>query len=93
SNAAHATGSYRSSHLTGATLDISKHSMSPSGQKWMRRVLAELASSGYLYAVEEFQQPCFHIMVYPAYEDHVPRTTDQPLEANRANLNSESPAP
>lgn len=85
SNAADATGSYRSSHLTGATLDISKHSMSPAGQKWMRRVLAGLARGGYLYAVEEFQQPCFHVMVYPAYQGYVSRATGQPLEANGAN--------
>lgn len=85
SNAADATGSYRSSHLTGATLDISKHSMRPAGQRWMRRVLAELAKGGYLYAVEEFQQPCFHVMVYPEYQGYVSRTTNQLLEANGGN--------
>ncbi len=84
-NAAEATGSYRSSHLTGATLDISKHFMRPQGQAWMRHVLHELARRGYVYAIEEFEEPCFHIMVYPTYQDYVSRITGRPLEADRAN--------
>jgi hypothetical protein len=85
SNAADATGSYRSSHLTGATLDISKHSMRPQAQAWMRQVLYGLARSGYLYAVEEFEQPCFHVMVYPTYQDYVSKITAHPLEADSAH--------
>jgi hypothetical protein len=81
-NAADATGAYRSSHLTGATLDISKRFMRPRAQAWMRHVLYGLANRGYLYAVEEFEQPCFHIMVYPTYEDYVSRITGRPLEAS-----------
>lgn len=84
-NAAGATGAYRSSHLTGATLDISKHFMGPRGEAWMRHVLYGLASRGYLYAVEEFEQPCFHIMVYPTYEDYVSRLTGRSLEAYGTN--------
>jgi hypothetical protein len=85
SNAADAMGAYRSSHLTGATLDISKHFMSPQGRIWMRRVLDRLAEEGYLYAVEEFEQPCFHVMVYPNYADYVSRLNRQPLEADSTN--------
>jgi len=70
-NAAAATGPYRSSHLTGATLDISKRFMKLRGQRWMRRVLFRLKQNGYLYAVEEFEQPTFHIMVYPNYRQYV----------------------
>ncbi|MGH9686297.1 MAG: DUF5715 family protein [Candidatus Acidiferrales bacterium] len=84
-NAADATGDDRSSHLTGATLDISKHSMSWREKKWLRRQLVELEQSGYLYAVEEFRQPCFHVMVYPNYRDYAPKLAGQPLEANRTN--------
>ncbi|MGH9739308.1 MAG: DUF5715 family protein [Candidatus Acidiferrales bacterium] len=84
-NAAEATGDDRSSHLTGATLDISKHSMSWREKKWLRRQLVELEQSGYLYAVEEFRQPCFHVMVYPNYRDYGRRPASQPLEANRVN--------
>ncbi len=74
-NAARATGPDRSSHLTGATLDISKRFMSYRGQVWMRHVLFRLAESGYLYAIEEFVEPCFHVMVYPNYRQYVARIT------------------
>jgi hypothetical protein len=84
-NAAEATGDDRSSHLTGATLDISKHSMTWREKKWLRRELIELEQSGYVYAVEEFHQPCFHVMVFPNYRDFAPKTASSPLEANRAN--------
>lgn len=82
-NAAEATGDDRSSHLTGATLDISKHSMSWREKKWLRRELIALENSGYIYAVEEFRQPCFHVMVYPNYSDYASRSAGQPLEAAR----------
>lgn len=74
-NAARATGPDRSSHLTGATLDISKRFMSYRGQLWMRHVLFRLAESGYLYAIEEFVEPCFHVMVYPNYREYVAQIT------------------
>lgn len=74
-NAARATGSYRSSHLTGATLDISKRFMKARGQAWMRQVLLNLKRAGYLYAVEEFEEPCFHVMVYPTYRQYVAQLT------------------
>jgi hypothetical protein len=70
-NAAEATGPDRSSHLTGATLDISKRFMPVRGQQWMRSVLFRLKKSGYLYAIEEFQEPAFHVMVYPNYRQYV----------------------
>jgi len=70
-NAASATGPRRSSHLTGATLDISKTNMTGAERQWVRRVLRQLRGGGYLYAVEEFQQPVFHIMVYRSYLDYV----------------------
>lgn len=70
-NAAPTHGPRRSSHLTGATLDISKKGMSAKQLEWMRRVLGNLRARGYLYAVEEFQQPTFHIMVYKNYPRYV----------------------
>lgn len=83
-NAADAIGDDRSSHLTGATLDISKHGMSWREKKWLRRELIEREESGYIYAVEEFHQPCFHVMVFPNYRDFEPKTASSPLEADRA---------
>ena len=72
-NAADATGPDRSSHLTGATIDISKRFMSPDEQQWMRDVLYSLRQQGYVYAIEEFWQPTFHVMVYRNYSDYVHR--------------------
>jgi Family of unknown function (DUF5715) len=66
-NAADAYGSDRSSHLTGATVDISKHDMSPEAQAWMRDRLYSLRQGGDLYAIEEFYEPVFHVMVYPNF--------------------------
>ncbi len=70
-NAAPATGPKASVHLTGACLDISKRGMSRSQQSWMRNVLDHLRSSGYVYAIEEFRQPTFHVLVLRRYEDYV----------------------
>ena len=70
-NAAPATGPKASSHLTGACLDISKKGMTRAQQSWVRNVLLSLHGKGYLYAVEEFYQPVFHIMVHRKYEDYV----------------------
>jgi len=70
-NAAEATGAMRSSHLTGATIDISKRFMSRAERRWMREVLYSLRRRGYIYAIEEFGQPTFHIMVYRSYPQYV----------------------
>jgi hypothetical protein len=71
SNAAKAVGARRSSHLTGATLDISKRGMTAGALQWMRKVIYSLRRRHYLYAVEEFTQPTFHIMVYRDYRTYV----------------------
>jgi hypothetical protein len=70
-NAASPYGLRRSSHLTGATLDISKRGMSRAERNWMRRVIYTLKKKGYLYGVEEFYQPTFHVMVYRNYPEYV----------------------
>jgi hypothetical protein len=70
-NAAPASGEKRSTHLTGATLDISKRFMSRREADWMRRVLSQLRNREVLYAIEEFSQPCFHVMVYRSYDEYV----------------------
>ncbi len=71
SNAAASTGPKASAHLTGACLDISKREMTRSQQSWVRNVLYQLRSKGYLYAIEEFTQPAFHILVLRRYEEYV----------------------
>jgi hypothetical protein len=70
-NAASPYGPKRSSHLTGASLDISKKGMRAAEVAWLRRVLASIKEKGYLFAIEEFRQPNFHIMVYRNYPDYV----------------------
>ncbi len=70
-NAAPATGAKASSHLTGACLDISKKGMTGSQQSWVRNVLMSLHNKNYLFAVEEFYQPVFHIMIHRSYRDYV----------------------
>ena len=76
-NAAAAVGPKRSAHLTGACLDISKKGMTGAQVAWVRNVLHSLRSKEYLYAVEEFQQPVFHILVHRDYVDHVETLTAQ----------------
>jgi uncharacterized protein YcbK (DUF882 family) len=70
-NAASPYGEKRSTHLTGASIDISKKGMTRAQQNWMRGVLRSLREQGYVFAIEEFRQPAFHIMVYRQYEDYV----------------------
>jgi hypothetical protein len=84
-NAADATGSDQSSHLTGATLDISKHSMSAQGRSWMRDVLYSLRQAGYLYAIEEFEEPVFHVMVYANYPRYVKRLNRRERQSTLAS--------
>ena len=74
-NAASAAGPKRSSHLTGASLDISKKGLTQRERDWLRRVLSSLRTKGYLYAIEEYKQPVFHIMVFRKYQDYVARKT------------------
>lgn len=66
-NAALATGPLASSHLTGATIDITKKGMSAAQIRWMRARLLRLEGSGLLLVTEEYNQAVFHIMVSRRY--------------------------
>lgn len=61
--AAPAQGAVQSTHLTGATLDISKRALSATQVAWLRTVLDRLSRRGLIHVVEEFQAPHFHVMV------------------------------
>ena len=92
-NAADAIGDSRSSHLTGATIDISKRFMSAAERRWMRDVLYSLHRQGYLYAIEEFYQPTFHIMVfrnYPKYVTLVSRRASPEVKPDDQELAADS---
>jgi len=89
-NAAKAVGDSRSSHLTGATIDISKRFMSAAERRWMRDVLYTLRQQGYIYAIEEFYQPTFHIMVYRNYPEYVTLVTHKSLPKHKADQDLEA---
>lgn len=74
-NAAPSTGPKASVHLTGACLDISKKDMTRSQRSWTLNVLASLVDKGHVYAIEEFRQPTFHVLVHRNYEDYVAQRT------------------
>ena len=74
-NAAESTGPKRSAHLTGASIDISKKGMTGSERAWIRNVLTHVRDKGHIFAIEEFQQPNFHILVYRSYDEYVAELT------------------
>ena len=68
-NAAPFEGDEASSHLTGATVDITKKGMTPLQIQWMRNYLVMLEEKDFIDATEEFSQSVFHIMVFRKYTD------------------------
>jgi hypothetical protein len=66
-NAAPAHGAIRSSHLTGASVDISTRPLEGPEVDWLRVVLWRLRAHRVLNAIEEIRQPHFHVMVFRAY--------------------------
>jgi hypothetical protein len=72
-NAAPADGPQRSSHLTGASVDLSKVDHSEDELLWLRLVLGRLARRGVVNPIEEFVQPHFHVMVFRSYADYARR--------------------
>jgi hypothetical protein len=67
-NAADASGPKASSHLTGATIDITKRKMTQAQIEWWREKLLDLECQRVIEATEEFRQACFHIMVFGNYK-------------------------
>ncbi|MDE1154550.1 MAG: DUF5715 family protein [Acidobacteriaceae bacterium] len=68
-NAAAVRGDTASPHLTGQAIDIGKRGMSNAQIAWMRAYLQPLMQEGKIDVEEEFQQACFHISVYRAYQE------------------------
>jgi Family of unknown function (DUF5715) len=71
-NAAPAEGDVASPHLTGATIDIAKGTMTRQEVGWARSWLLPLQLAGKIDVEEEFQQACFHITVYKTYVPPLP---------------------
>ncbi len=72
-NAAPAVGPLRSTHLTGASVDISKNGFGGDEVGWLRVVLRRLERRQLVRATEEFQQPHFHVMVARRYLGYAAR--------------------
>lgn len=66
-NAAPADGRVRSTHLTGASVDLSKQPLSDPEVLWLRHVLRRLTRQRLLSAIEELQQAHFHVFVFKQY--------------------------
>jgi hypothetical protein len=66
-NAAPTAGPVRSTHLTGAAVDISKRALSDTEIDWLRIVLRRLAADGMVHVAEEFHEPHFHVLVRKRY--------------------------
>ena len=67
-NAAPIHGDTSSSHLTGATFDISRKNMTPAENEWMRAALLAYTVQGRVIYLEETVQPCYHVFVMPPKE-------------------------
>jgi hypothetical protein len=78
-NAAAVRGPSRSSHLTGASVDLSKVELSSGELEWVQLVLDRLTRRGVILAIEEFVQPHFHVMVFRKYADYGRRLRDPVL--------------
>ncbi len=66
-NAAPVKGDRASVHLTGSSFDISKLKMPKDEILWVRQRLLELEERGLIEATEEWDQACFHVMVFQTY--------------------------
>jgi hypothetical protein len=66
-NAAMTSGARKSTHPTGATIDITKRYLTHKEIKWLRVQLLALEAQGLIEATEEFFQSVFHVMVLPRY--------------------------
>ena len=66
-NAAPTEGERASPHLSGATVDIAKKTMTLEHRNWIRVELLHFEERGLIEATEEFNQAVFHITVYREY--------------------------
>lgn len=66
-NAAPSVGRERSTHLTGAAVDLSKQPLGTREVAWLRHVLRRLDRRGVVSAIEELRQAHFHVLVSKRY--------------------------
>lgn len=68
-NTASVSGPKKSSHLTGATVDIAKVGLTKAELDWLRKKLLTLEAEDRIEATEEQDQQVFHVMVFRSYQD------------------------
>ena len=68
-NAVPPVGPKRSSHITGATVDIAKIGLSEQELEWVRTKLLILEDEDRVEATEENDQLVFHVMIFRSYQD------------------------
>lgn len=61
----------KTSHATGATIDILARSIPHKHRAWLRGILLGLEEKGLILATEERAQPVFHVMILPKYQDYL----------------------
>jgi hypothetical protein len=66
-NTAPISGPKKSSHLTGATVDIAKVGLTKAELDWLRKKLLVLEAEDLIEATEEQDQLVFHAMVFHTY--------------------------
>lgn len=60
----------KTSHTTGATIDIRWLELRRAERRWMESVMLSLERQGLVQATKELGQPVYHVMVYPPYRAH-----------------------
>lgn len=68
-NAAPEYGETASSHLAGTTVDIAKRGLTKKQHDWVVDYLKMFQDAGYIVAIEEHRQACFHVMVFEIYQE------------------------
>jgi len=68
-NAAPEAGETVSTHLTGVTLDISKHGLTRKQHQWVEQYFLPMKNAGVIDPIEERRQPVFHVVVFEGYTD------------------------
>lgn len=57
----------KTTHTTGATIDIMRSLIPPEYRSWFRAELARVSQTGTVLVKQENHQPVYHVMVLPTY--------------------------
>ncbi len=68
----------KTSHTTGATLDLRWSDLTGRERRWIEGVLTSLEAQGLIQATKEHFQMVYHVMVYPPYRSYHPMPPSLP---------------